>query len=122
MYKFSQRSVTNLIGVHPELIIIATKALERSTIDFGITEGRRTLEKQKLLMAEGKSTTLNSRHLTGNAIDIAAYLDGQINWNFELYSELADTFKHVAKDCGFELEWGGDWTTFKDGVHFQRPW
>ena len=74
MYKFSQRSLDRLQGVHPDMVKLMTKSIEDSPYDFGITEGFRSSERQLTLVAEGKSQTKNSRHLTGHAVDIAPEL------------------------------------------------
>jgi peptidoglycan L-alanyl-D-glutamate endopeptidase CwlK len=94
-------------------------ALEESPFDFGITEGLRTPEVQKVLFESGKSMTLNSRHLTGHAVDIAVYVDGQITWDFQYYKAVADHVKSVAKELKVDIEWGGDWKSLVDGPHFQ---
>jgi hypothetical protein len=120
MYRFSQRSIERLKGVHPELALVAGRALLYTDVDFGITEGLRTVERQKKLVADGKSQTMNSRHITGDAIDVAAFVDGQLSWEWDLYERIAIAFKRAAQELGLDIEWGGDWVTFKDGVHFQR--
>lgn len=119
-YRFSERSIDKLKGVHPELVLVASRALQYSEIDFAIIEGVRDLETQKRYQREGKSKTLHSRHLTGDAIDVAAYVDGHINWTWDLYEEIARAFKRAADELGIPIVWGGDWESFKDGVHFQR--
>ncbi len=73
-FRFSQRSEKNLAGVKPQLVAVVRRALALSDVDFGITEGLRTKERQKQLVAEGKSQTMNSRHLTGDAVDVVAYV------------------------------------------------
>lgn len=118
-FKFGKRSYDLLSGVRPELIIVAYRALQLSDVDFGITEGLRTPERQAQLQAEGKSTTLKSRHLTGHAIDVAAYIEGKLTWNFAEYHSISTAFKAAATELGIAIEWGGDWITFKDGPHFQ---
>jgi peptidoglycan L-alanyl-D-glutamate endopeptidase CwlK len=65
---------------------------------------------------------MRSRHLTGHAIDLAAKVDGQIRWDWPLYSCLASAMKECAVEEGIPLEWGGDWRKFKDGPHFQLSW
>ncbi len=120
IYRFSLRSLDNLSGVHPELILIASRALLYSEIDFIVTEGLRTADRQQQLFADGKSQTLNSKHLTGDAIDVAAYVDGRVSWDFGDYIKIADAFKRAASELGLSIEWGGDWRAFKDGPHFQR--
>lgn len=119
-YRFSKRSIENLTGVHPELILITSLALQYSEIDFGVTEGLRTKERQQVLVAQGKSQTLHSKHLTGDAIDVAAYVGGKVSWHWDHYVEISRAFKRAADELGIPLEWGGDWKSFKDGPHFQR--
>ena len=116
---FSERSKAKLQGVDPRLIKVAELALQRSPFDFGITEGLRTAERQKQLVAEGKSQTLRSRHLLGRAIDFVVYINGKPNWDLDNYQKVAQVFKQVAAEEGIEIEWGGDWKTFKDGPHIQ---
>ena len=119
MYSFSQRSKDRLKGVHPDLVKVMQEAIKESPLDFGITEGLRTLERQKELFEAGKSQTMNSRHLKGFAVDIAVFLDGKITWEFPKYQIVADHIKKVAKDLGIPIVWGGDWISFKDGPHFE---
>uniref|UniRef100_UPI0035C73328 M15 family metallopeptidase n=1 Tax=Serratia quinivorans TaxID=137545 RepID=UPI0035C73328 len=118
-YRFSERSEKNLVGVNPELIAVARRALELSTVDFGITEGIRSKERQKQLVAAGASQTMNSRHLSGHAVDVVAYLGSVISWEWKYYEQIAAAFKQAGKDLGTAIEWGGDWKTLKDGPHFQ---
>ena len=119
MYSFSQRSKDRLKGVHPDLVKVMQEAIKESPLDFGITEGVRTLERQKELFEAGKSQTMNSRHLKGFAVDIAVLVDGKITWEFPKYQIVADHIKKVAKDLGIPIVWGGDWISFKDGPHFE---
>ncbi|MEB8638641.1 M15 family metallopeptidase [Cronobacter muytjensii] len=121
MYKFSQRSEERLQGVHPDLVKVARRALQLSPVDFGVTEGLRTAERQKQLVAEGKSQTQNSRHLTGHAIDVFAYPTPAGSWDWKYYEQIAGAFKAAAVELNIPIEWGGDWTTLKDGPHFQLP-
>jgi len=118
-FVFSKRSESNLEGVNPDLSKIARRALELSEIDFCVTEGLRTRERQQKMLAEGKSQTLNSRHLTGDAIDVAAIVAGTVNWDWEFYEQIARAFKQAARELEIQIEWGGDWKTLRDGVHFQ---
>ncbi|MBV4413322.1 M15 family metallopeptidase [Enterobacteriaceae bacterium YMB-R22] len=120
-YKFSKRSENNLVGVNADLVKIVRFALELSTVDFGITEGVRSKDRQKQLLAEGKSQTMNSRHLTGHAVDVVAYLGSQISWEWKYYEQIATAFKRAAAELNIPIEWGGDWKTLKDGPHFQLP-
>ena len=118
-FAFGERSKKNLTGVHPDLVKVATKALELSQIDFTVTEGLRTKERQAQLMAAGASKTMNSRHITGHAIDIAPIIAGEVRWDWPPFQELSKAFKLAAKELGVPIVWGGDWVSFKDGPHFE---
>lgn len=113
------RSEKNLNGVHPDLVKVVRRAAEITTVDFLVTEGLRTLERQKQLVEAGASQTMNSRHLTGHAVDLAAVIGTEVKWDWPLYYKLADAMKAAAKELGVPLVWGGDWKSFKDGPHFE---
>lgn len=119
MYKLSKRSLSKLEGVHPDLVRVVKRAIELTEQDFSVTEGLRSYKRQKKLYSTGKSTTMNSRHLTGHAVDLAPY---PLSWEWEFFYPMADAMKAAAKELGVDLEWGGDWKTFKDGPHFQLSW
>ena len=117
-----KRSETSLQGVHPDLVKVVRRAAEITTVDFVITEGKRTEAKQKQMVASGASRTMNSRHLTGHAVDLAAKVGNDIRWDWPLYFKLAAAMKQAAAELKVSIEWGGDWRTFKDGPHFQLTW
>ncbi len=119
MYSFGTKSSERLAQVHPDLQRVFNEAIKNSPLDFSITEGLRTKERQKELFSAGKSQTMNSRHLTGKAVDIAVLVDGQITWDFPKYQVVADHIKKVAKELKIDIVWGGDWQSFKDGPHFE---
>lgn len=121
MFIFGSVSEKNLIGVHCDLVRVARRALELTTIDFRVIEGLRTKERQRQLVSSGASTTMNSRHITGHAIDIVPLPDGKVSWDWKYFYPLAEAMKRAADELGVSLEWGGDWKTFKDGPHFQLP-
>jgi peptidoglycan L-alanyl-D-glutamate endopeptidase CwlK len=118
-FALGQRSKDRLTGVHPDLVKVIEEAIKESPFDFSISEGLRTKERQKELFDAGKSQTMNSRHITGKAIDIAVLLEGKVTWDFKHYQTVADHIKKVAKELEIELVWGGDWQSFKDGPHFE---
>lgn len=120
--QLDSRAEKNLAGVHPDLVKIVRRAAEITSIDFTVTEGLRTVARQKQLVAVGASKTMRSRHLTGHAIDLAAKVNGTIRWDWPLYAKLAVAMKTAAEGLGLSVEWGGDWRSFKDGPHFQLPW
>lgn len=118
-YKFSARSLENLEGIHPDLISVAHRALDISPVDFVVIEGIRSVTRQKALFEAGATQTMNSRHLTGHAIDVAAWVDGTVRWDWPLYDAIAVAFKAASKDLMVAITWGGDWQSFADGPHFE---
>lgn len=118
-FLFSSRSLRNLEGVHPDLVAVAHRALQITEIDFLVTEGLRTREKQIELVRAGASRTTRSRHLTGHAIDVAAWVAGGVRWDWPLYEELSRAFKQAAFELKIPIVWGGDWKSFKDGPHYE---
>ena len=121
-FGFGKRSRRRMQGLHPDLVAVMELALSRSAIDFTVIEGLRSIERQRKLVKSGASRTLKSRHLTGHAIDVAPLLDGRVSWDWPLYYQIAPVIKGAAADLGVDLDWGGDWQTFKDGPHWQLSW
>lgn len=119
MYSLSEKSINKLKGVNSSLVQVVKRAIELTTIDFGVTEGLRTVERQRMLFDAGKSQTMKSKHIVGRAVDLVAMPNGRISWEWKYYIHIAIAMKQAAKDLGIAIEWGGDWTTLKDGVHFQ---
>ncbi|MEX0807098.1 MAG: M15 family metallopeptidase [Dongiaceae bacterium] len=115
------RSRSRLKGVHADLRRVVERAIALTDVDFTVLEGLRSVTRQKELVAAGASQTMNSRHLTGHAVDLGAYVRGEPRWDWPLYHRIADAMKRAAKELGVPIEWGGDWQTFKDGPHFQLP-
>ena len=118
-FSLSRSSLGKLGGVHPDLVKIVKRAIELTKVDFGITEGLRSVERQKKLVLEGKSQTMLSRHLTGHAIDVVAYINGKVSWDFENYEKISDAMFKAAAEFDIPITWGGLWTTLKDGPHFE---
>ena len=119
MYQLGARSKQRLKGVHPDLVIVVEWAIEISQVDFTVLEGLRTPERQKALVEAGASQTLNSRHLTGHAVDLGAWVGDEVRWDWPLYHKIAAAMKESAKRYGIPIVWGGDWRSFKDGPHFE---
>jgi peptidoglycan L-alanyl-D-glutamate endopeptidase CwlK len=120
-FSFSPRSLKNLEDLHPDLLAVARRALELTEVDFTVTEGRRTPERQRELVRIGASKTLNSRHLTGHALDFMAIdpKTGKGSWTWALYPRVAAAFKAAAAELGIPIVWGGDWPKFRDGPHIE---
>lgn len=117
-WRFGNTSKGKLYSVHNDLQRLTYVALKYSKYDFGVTEGKRSIARQKRLVQIGKSWTMNSRHLTGHAIDIVCYKDGKVTWDFKVYKEVNKAFEKASKELGIPYFWGGFWKS-KDGPHFQ---
>jgi peptidoglycan LD-endopeptidase CwlK len=132
MNTLNARSEGNLLGVHPDLVSVVRRAFvlvtkQNPALTFIVTEGLRTLARQKQLYASGASKTMNSRHIApagglGHAVDLAPVLNGEVRWDWPLFHQLADAMKAAALELNVPIEWGGDWKTFPDGPHMQLPW
>lgn len=142
-YKLSQKSKERIKDINPILRSIIEDGIKNSPYDFGIPRdgGFRTAQRQKELYAKGRTTaqlkakgitdvegrpdkakitwTLKSYHMTGNAFDIYAYVDGKASWDLKYLEPIARHLQKIAfNDYGVQLDWGQDlWG--KDGAHFQ---
>jgi peptidoglycan L-alanyl-D-glutamate endopeptidase CwlK len=121
----NDRSLRNLEGVHPDLVRVVKRAAELSPMPFVVTEGLRNLERQRALKAAGKSWTLDSRHISGHAVDL---VDAD-NFGYEMpdMTVIAKAMRQAAAELNVPIEWGanvkygGDWKTLNDSPHFQLP-
>lgn len=109
MFKFSKRSHDILVAVDPRLRRVAEQAIKLSTVDFVVTEGVRTLARQQKLYAAGATQTMNSKHLTGHAIDVAAIVARTVRWDWPLYPTIAEAFRKAAINENVLIRWGGCW-------------
>lgn len=113
------RSEKALVGVHPDLVAVVRRAAEIMPGGFIITEGMRTKERQRELFAKGLSKTLNSRHITGHAVDFAPILYGTVTWKTPAFLPIIKAFKKAAEELKVPIVSGGDWKTFKDYPHIE---
>lgn len=128
-FRLSQRSKNRLTDVHPDLVKVVRRAIELTSVDFGVLEGARTLAKQKDLFAIRASLTMDSRHLPSwvaelgkeyaHAVDLGAYYQNELRWDWPLYTEVARAMFAAATELDVDIQWGGNWRSFKDGPHFQ---
>jgi len=104
----SARCELRLAGVHPDLVRVVRRAAEGGAT-FRVTEGLRTRERQAELVAKGASQTLNSRHLTGHAVDLAPLVGTDVSWDWKHFYPMADAIADAARAEGVPLIWGGAW-------------
>ena len=138
MFKFSSKSLDNLVGVHPELVDIVHDVMALQVMDFSVIEGLRSVEQQEIYVQQGRSRTMNSKHLkqeTGysHAVDLYPYpIDMKLVNRGDMreisrFGMLAGLMLSCAKQRGITLTWGADWDrdgvvldhTFYDAPHFQ---
>lgn len=122
MYRLGRASRRKLIGLNGDLVNIVTLAIELTEVDFTVLEGLRSPARQAQLVKEGRSLTFNSRHLTGHAVDLGAWIDGAVSWDMPHYLKIYDAMRRAADQLTLPIQWGGNWTAIKDGPHFQLPW
>lgn len=137
-FVLGSKSRKNLEGVHPHLVRVVERAIQLTPVDFTVFEGVRTLARQKQLVKDKKSKTLNSRHIPGadgygKAVDLVPLVGGKPSWDSKIikthYVPMAEAVKKAAKELGVPIRWGGDWNnngniydeTFFDGPHFELP-
>jgi peptidoglycan L-alanyl-D-glutamate endopeptidase CwlK len=113
----SPRDRVRLAGVHPDLVAVVEAA--RGQVPFIVVEGLRTRERQAQLVKSGASRTMDSRHLTGHAVDLAPTVASEVRWDWPLFYPMAKAVKDAALARGIALVWGGDWPRFRDGPHFE---
>lgn len=119
MRKYSQRSLNSLKGVHPDLRRVIDRALQESPVDFIVIEGLRSEARQRELVASGASKTMNSRHLTGHAVDLLPIGSNGPEFAWPLYNKLGPAVEAAAQAEGVPITWGGRWSKFRDGPHFE---
>ena len=117
----SQKSLRRLEGVNPALVQVVKRAIQITPIDFIVVEGLRTKERQAYLFEKGATKTMNSRHLTGDAVDLAPIVNNKVSWDWKDFYPLAEAVKEAAKQVKVEVEWGGEWKSFPDAPHWQLP-
>lgn len=120
-FQLSVRSEARLAGVHPDLVRIVRRALALSAVDFGVAEGVRSLARQRELFAEGKTRTMNSRHLSGHAVDLYPSVRAGEDYTRADFEPVVTAMKAAAAELGMPLECGHDWKSFPDSPHHQLP-
>lgn len=116
-FMLGTKSVQNLEGVHPDLVKVVKRAIEITAVDFGVSEGVRTYDRQLELFEAKASTTMNSRHIPkdvkgvmlGHAVDLVPFVGGKMRWDWGLYYVLAEAIKKAAIEFKVPIVWGGVW-------------
>ncbi len=108
-FKLGAKSLKELEGVHADLVAVVKRAIELTVQDFAVHDGLRTLEEQRRLVAQGASQTLDSRHVTGHAVDLVPYINGKLRWEWDPIYKIADAVRVAAREKNIPIRWGGAW-------------
>ena len=130
MFKFGKGSLEKLNTVHPDLKLVMQEVIKLTPIDFGITEGIRSLERAEQLKSDGLSKVgSKSKHCQGKAVDIVCYDNGKVTWDLDFYEAVGQVVGEVSELLDIPIRWGGSWKTgdfrlnrdmkFIDAVHFE---
>ena len=117
-YKLSSKSLMTLKGVHPDLVKVVKRAIQIVGVDFTVIEGLRSKKRQAMLVKNGASRTMNSRHITGHAVDLVPYYNGKpqpAHW--PPFYKIADAMIQASRELNVKIRWGGNW-----GVHDISSW
>lgn len=109
-YKLGKRSLSKLEGIDERMASVVKYAIGVTKQDFSVICGLRTIEEQKALVAKGASQTMKSKHLTGDAVDLMAYIGGRGTWELNVYDDIAEAMREAAKNQGVRIRWGAAWT------------
>ena len=140
MFKFSNSSEQKLKTMRVELQQIFRLALKNSQVDFGISEGRRSIERQKKLFAQGRTEPgkivtyidgendlSDHNYNPSRAGDIYAFVNGKATWEMNYLLYLGGVITAAAEQLGFKIKWGANWDgdgilltdqSFEDAPHF----
>lgn len=108
-FSWGLRSHQNMSGVHHDLREVMNRAIQLSKVDMVIIEGLRSKARQQQLFNQGHTRTLNSRHITGHALDVVPWINGEISWDWTNYYPVADAILKAAKEVEVPIVWGGAW-------------
>lgn len=131
-------SLKKMNGVHPYLVDIIKDALKTTPILFLITEGVRTVERQKKLYEQGREVSgtiitncdgikVKSNHQIKNgpygyAIDLYPYIYRRMRIHEayvpDAFRIIAKHIKSIAQKKKVAIVWGGDWS-INDYSHFE---
>lgn len=130
-WSWSAASRSRLDTVHPDLRRVIDVAFSHSSMPYDLTiprdGGARTLERQQELLEQGKTQILDSRHVTRKtfdlslAVDVVPYIDGAPRWEWGPLRQCAEVIFRVAYDLRVPVIWGGHWSDFPDGAHWELP-
>lgn len=121
-FNLSQTSLDKLKGVNPALVKVVKRAIQISKQDFAVNEGLRTIERQRQLVKSGASQTMNSRHISGAAVDLVPIVNGKVSWDWRYFYAIAEAMQAAAKELGVNVRWGGCWEVINNKSGAAKSW
>lgn len=117
MFKLSVISMSRLEGIDKKLAAVVHRAIEISSVDFMVIEGRRSEARQAELYAQGRTKpgkivtwTLKSKHIDGLAVDLAPLVNGAVDWSdVDKFDQIATAMFAAGAELGIKLRWGANW-------------
>jgi len=118
-FTLGRHSKNELVGVHPDLVVVVNRAIEVTLVDFTVYDGLRTEAEQREYVRTGASRTLHSRHLKqkdgfGHAVDLVPWVNGKLRWEMPLCIAIARAMAKASDEKGVTLIWGGGWSRLGD--------
>ncbi len=127
-YRLGNKSMGQLVGVHPSLVACVVQAIKTTGSDFSVFDGLRNNAQQAHLVSVGASKTYNSYHLYGLAVDLVPYFSGRNWWDSKdkaiqeqidkAFSDINVAMAVAAKGLGLKVDNGFDLWGW-DKPHFQ---
>lgn len=113
-YRLGKHSLSELEGVHPNMVEVVERAIHITKIDFTVFDGLRTDEEQREYVRTGVSQTLRSRHLKqkdgfGHAVDLVPYINRKLRWELSPCIIIARAVALAAQHVNVGIIWGGGW-------------
>lgn len=110
-----------LVGVNARLVAVVRRLALVSPVKFRVVEGVRTKTRQRMLVKQGKSKTMNSKHLIGRAVDIVPIWNGNVSWEWAHFTPLIKSAKEVSAELGVPLTFGYDWGWDAPHIEMKEP-
>lgn len=119
-FAFGKKSEDEMVGVDAGLIRVTRRALQLTTVDFGVHDGMRTEDEQRALVKRGASWTMNSKHLVGKAVDLVPYINGKLRWEWGPCFEIAKAMLKASIEHNVYIVWGGIWDSSFHNIAHRR--
>lgn len=121
MFVLGTKSLSRLTGVHADLVRVVRRAITLTAVDFTVSEGVRSIDRQRQLVRAGASQTMDSRHLTGHAVDLTPLVAGRARWDWPLVAQVTGAMRQAGLMEKVPIRWGGAWDLLLTDTGDQDP-